>query len=51
MHGCVSSIGLNRPYRWAIVVGGFSAPLFLFLAGVVMALATGSPAAKGAEDF
>ena len=24
----------ERPYRWAIAVGGFSAPLFLFLAGV-----------------
>jgi uncharacterized membrane protein len=32
----------ERPYRWAIAVGGFSAPLFLFLAGVTMALAMGS---------
>ena len=40
----------ERPYRWAIVVGGFSAPLFLFLAGVAMALATGSRLRKGLED-
>ena len=35
------------PYRWAIAVGGFSAPSFLFLAGVVLALATGSRLRKG----
>jgi uncharacterized membrane protein len=34
-------------YRWAILVGGFSAPLFLFLAGVAMALAIGSRTRKG----
>jgi uncharacterized membrane protein len=33
---------IEPPYRWAIAVGGFSAPAFLFLAGVVLALATGS---------
>jgi uncharacterized membrane protein len=37
----------ERPYQWAIVVGGFSAPLFLFLAGVALALATGSRLRKG----
>jgi len=37
----------ERPYQWAIVVGGFSAPLFLFLAGVAMALAIGSRLRKG----
>lgn len=37
----------ERPYQWAIVVGGFSAPLFLFLAGVAMALAAGSRLRKG----
>lgn len=37
----------DRPYQWAIVVGGFSAPLFLFLAGVAMALAAGSRLRKG----
>ena len=34
-------------YRWAILVGGFSAPMFLFLAGVAMALAIGSRTRKG----
>ena len=34
-------------YRWAIAVGGYSAPLFLFLAGVTTALATGSRLRKG----
>jgi uncharacterized membrane protein len=37
----------ERPYQWAIVIGGFSAPLFLFLAGVAMALAIGSRLRKG----
>ena len=35
------------PYRWAIAIGGYSAPLFLFLAGVAMALATGSRLRRG----
>jgi uncharacterized membrane protein len=35
------------PYRWAIVIGGFSAPLFLFLAGVALALAIGARQRKG----
>ena len=29
-------------YRWLMVVGGFGAPIFLFLAGVALALAAGS---------
>ena len=37
----------ERPYQWAILVGGFSAPLFLFLAGVAMALAAGSRLRRG----
>ena len=37
----------QHPYQWAMVVGGFSAPLFLFLAGVAMALAAGSRLRKG----
>ena len=37
----------QHPYRWAMVIGGFSAPLFLFLAGVAMALAAGSRLRKG----
>jgi uncharacterized membrane protein len=38
---------LDRPYRWAIIVGGFSAPLFLFLAGIAVALAAGARLRKG----
>jgi uncharacterized membrane protein len=34
-------------YKWAIVVGGFGAPIFLFLAGVAMALAAGARLEKG----
>ena len=37
----------QHPYQWAMVVGGFSAPLFLFLAGVAMALGAGSRLRKG----
>ena len=29
-------------YRWSIVLGGFGAPTFLFLAGITLALAAGS---------
>jgi uncharacterized membrane protein len=40
-----------RPsYRWAIVVGGFGAPIFLFLAGVAMALAANSRMRRGMSD-
>jgi uncharacterized membrane protein len=35
------------PYRWAIAIGGYSAPLFLFLAGVAMALAAGARLRRG----
>lgn len=34
-------------YGWAIVVGGFGAPIFLFLAGISLALAAGSRLRKG----
>jgi uncharacterized membrane protein len=37
-------------YGWAIVVGGFGAPVFLFLAGVALTLAAGSRARKGLSD-
>src|SRR6476660_3601941 len=37
-------------YRWAIVVGGFGAPIFLFLAGVALALAVGSRRRRGMDD-
>jgi uncharacterized membrane protein len=34
-------------YGWAIIIGGFGAPIFLFLAGVALALATGSRMWRG----
>jgi uncharacterized membrane protein len=37
-------------YKWAIVVGGFGAPIFLFLAGIALALAAGSRLRKGLTD-
>ena len=37
-------------YKWAIVVGGFGAPTFLFLAGVALALAAGSRLQKGMTE-
>ncbi|HVC19996.1 MAG TPA: heparan-alpha-glucosaminide N-acetyltransferase domain-containing protein [Vicinamibacterales bacterium] len=33
-------------YRWALVLGGFGAPLFLFLAGVAVPLSAGSKARR-----
>lgn len=36
-------------YRWAVILGGFGAPMFLFLAGVALALAAGSRLRKGAS--
>ena len=39
----------GRPeYGWAIVLGGFGAPVFLFLAGIALALAAGSRLRRGA---
>ncbi len=41
----------TRPsYRWALVLGGFGAPIFLFLAGVALALAAGSRTRRGMSD-
>jgi uncharacterized membrane protein len=37
-------------YKWAIVIGGFGAPIFLFLSGVALALAAGSRLRKGLRD-
>jgi uncharacterized membrane protein len=37
-------------YGWAMIVGGFGAPIFLFLAGVALALAAGSRISKGRTD-
>lgn len=40
-----------RPvYKWSIVLGGFGAPIFLFLAGVAMALAFGSRLRRGMNE-
>jgi uncharacterized membrane protein len=35
-------------FAWAVIVGGFGAPLFLFLAGVAVALSASSKVARGA---
>lgn len=40
----------REDYKWAIVVGGFGAPTFLFLAGVALALAAGSRRDRGLSD-
>ena len=37
----------NAVYGWAMIVAGFAAPSFLFLAGVVLALAAGSRLRRG----
>ena len=37
----------DHRFRWAIAIGGYSAPLFLFLAGVALALAIGSRQRRG----
>jgi uncharacterized membrane protein len=37
----------NGVYGWAMIVGGFAAPSFLFLAGVALALAAGSRIRRG----
>jgi uncharacterized membrane protein len=38
---------IRSDYKWSIVVGGFGAPIFLFLAGVALALAAASRRDKG----
>ena len=40
----------RESYGWAIVIGGFGAPVFLFLAGVALALGAGSRRRKGMSD-
>ena len=40
----------NSTYGWAMVIGGFGAPTFLFLAGLAIALACGSRLRKGQGD-
>ena len=37
-------------FGWAMVLGGFGAPVFLFLAGIAQALAAGSRVRKGHSD-
>jgi uncharacterized membrane protein len=37
----------NAAYGWAMIVGGFGAPGFLFLAGIALALAAGSRIRRG----
>ena len=37
----------NSTYSWAMIVGGFAAPSFLFLAGITLALAAGSRMRRG----
>lgn len=39
----------SRIYDWAMIVGGFGAPLFLLLAGVSVALSAGSKVRRGLE--
>jgi len=39
----------DRPYRTVISIGGYSAPSFLFLAGLALMLAVGSRVRKGAS--
>ena len=37
----------NATYGWAMIVGGFAAPAFLFLAGIALVLAAGSRTRRG----
>ena len=37
----------HTAYAWAMILGGFGAPVFLFLAGIALALAAGSRLRKG----
>lgn len=41
------SLHSTKAFAWAQVVGGFGAPIFLFLAGIALALAAGSRLRKG----
>src|SRR5262245_31756237 len=40
----------GHAYGWAIVIGGFGAPIFLLLAGVSLALAAGARLRKGMSE-
>ena len=37
----------NSTYGWAMIIGGFAAPGFMFLAGIAVALAAGSRLRRG----
>ncbi|MGH2795712.1 MAG: hypothetical protein ACRDKG_15575, partial [Actinomycetota bacterium] len=37
-----------RAFGWSLILGGFGAPLFLFLAGVAVALSASAKVARGA---
>ena len=39
----------SRLYSWSIIVGGFGAPLFLFLAGVAVSLSAGSKTRRSGD--
>ena len=39
----------HTAYGWAMILGGFGAPIFLFLAGIALALAAGSRLRKGSS--
>jgi uncharacterized membrane protein len=40
----------TKPFAWAMVVGGFGAPLFLLLAGVAAALSAGSKSRRTGDE-
>src|SRR5215510_3391976 len=40
----------NAVYGWAMIVAGFAAPSFLFLAGIALSLAAGSRLRRGLES-
>jgi uncharacterized membrane protein len=40
----------GHAFGWALVIGGFGAPLFLFLAGMALVLAAGARSRKGLSD-
>jgi uncharacterized membrane protein len=40
----------GKPFQWALILGGFGAPIFLFLAGLALSLAAGSRSRKGLQD-
>jgi len=41
----------TRAFGQSLILGGFGAPLFLFLAGVAVAMSAGSKARRGGDEF